>query len=357
MELHQSLPSTKIQLESFSRVLRTVMMMMTSTLIWSNLANASETIGSKTISQQAQDYIANNEAVAMNPNSQDEWREVSGATVAPGVLLEDGERILELWPVDLELVEIGGSQHLLATPDGFEPTNNKRIVIYVHGGAYVMGRPEDALGSIAVLAKEMNVQVLGVRYPLAWQKPFPAARDLLVEVYQDVLKTHSPRHIAMSGDSAGGGLIMASVLKMRDDGLPMPAALGLLSPWADISKTGDSMIIASGHDPLIDYDVNLGPAAKLYAGELGLTDPGVSPLYGDFAKGFPPTFISSGTRDLFLSHVARMQRKLTDAGVDNEVHVYEGMWHVFQIAPDPAMPEALAAWRDLISFIEPHMAR
>lgn len=356
MVLYQNLFSIGNQLERISRILRRALV-VTSALIWSNSANASETIVPTTISQQAQEYIANNEAFAMDPKSLNEWREISGATVAPGVLLEDGERILKLWPVDLELIEIGGLQHLLATPDNFDRENDKRIVIYVHGGAYVMGRPEDALGSIAVLAKEMNVQVLGLRYPLAWQKPFPAARDLLVEVYQEVLKTHSPRHIAMSGDSAGGGLIMTSVLKLRDEGVPMPAALGLLSPWADVSKTGDSMTIAAGHDPLINYDVNLGPAAKLYANGLDLTNPGVSPLYGDFAKGFPPTFVSSGTRDLFLSHVARLQRKLTDAGVDNEVHIYEGMWHVFQIAPDPGMPEALPAWRDLVNFVERHMAR
>jgi monoterpene epsilon-lactone hydrolase len=356
MELNRNIPSTNVQSGIFPSIFRSVVIMV-GVLFWTNLAIASETTIPTTISQQAQDYIANNEAIAVDPKSLDEWREISGATVAPGVLLEDGERILKLWPVDLELIEIGGIQHLLATPDTYDREKDKRIVIYAHGGAYVAGRPEDQMGSIAVLAKEMNVQVLGLRYPLAWQKPFPAARDLLVEVYQEVLKSHSPRHIALSGDSAGGGLVLSSVLKMRDDGLPMPAALGLLSPWADVSKTGDSMTVAAGHDPLINYDVNLEASAKLYANGLDLKDPGVSPLYGDYAQGFPPTFMSSGTRDLFLSHVARMQRKLTDAGVDNEVHVYEGMWHVFQIAPDPAMPEALSAWRDLISFVERHMAR
>lgn len=348
---------SKIRFRKIRSFLNAAVMATVSVFLSDAAIASEETIFPSTISRQAQEYIANNEPSLVDPQSVEQWREYSGTTVAPGVLLEDGERILNLWPVKLELVEIGGYRHLLATPDAHDPEKDQRIIIYAHGGAYVSGRPEDQLGSIAVLANEMNIQVLGLRYPLAWQEPFPVARDLLVEVYKDVLKDRSPRHIVMSGDSAGGGLVMSSVLKMRDDGIAMPAALGLLSPWADISKTGDSMSVAADHDPLINYDLNLSAAAKLYAGGLDLKEPGLSPLYGDYNDGFPPTFVSSGTRDLFLSHVARMQRKLTDAGINNEVRVYEGMWHVFQIAPDPAMPEALAAWRDLINFVERHMAR
>jgi epsilon-lactone hydrolase len=310
-----------------------------------------------TISDEASTYIKEHAPVALLPNSLEEWQDASGAMAEIGRISDDGERILGLWPADLEMVEIDGAQHLLATPKNFSVENEKRILIYVHGGAYVMGRPEDQLGSIAVIADLMKQRVLGLRYPLAWQAPHPAARDRLVAVYSQLLKTYSPRHIAMAGDSAGGGLVMSGVLEIRDSGLPMPAVVGLISPWADVSKTGDSMVIASGLDPLIDYDTNLAAAAKLYAGQKDLKDPSVSPLYADFNKGFPPAFISSGTRDLFLSHTARLQRKLTDAGVTNSLHVYEGMWHVFQIAPDPAMPEAGPAWRDLTSFIDSHLAR
>ena len=310
-----------------------------------------------TISEQAQNYIKENEPAVLAPNSVEEWREASGALLEPGKLTDDGERILNLWPAELELLEIDGARHLLATPKNMAPANDKRIIVYAHGGAYVSGRPEDQLGSIAVIADLMQVRVLGLRYPLAWQAPHPAARDRLVAVYRELLKTHSPRHIAMAGDSAGGGLVMSAVLKIRDDGFPMPAVLGLISPWADVSKTGDSMVVASGHDPLIDYDKNLAAAAKLYAGGESLQDPSVSPIYANFNKGFPPTYISSGTRDLFLSHVSRLQRKLTDAGVTNSLYVYEGMWHVFQIAPDPVMPEAKPAWRDFANFLDRHLAR
>ena len=309
-----------------------------------------------TISEQAQNYIKENEPAVLAPNSVEEWREASGALLEPGKLTDDGERILNLWPAELELSEIDGASHLLVTPKNLAASNDKRIVLYAHGGAYVFGSPEDQLGALARIADVMQVRVLGLRYPLAWQKPYPAARDRMVAVYKELLKTHSPQHIAMAGDSAGGGLVMSSVLKLRDDGQPMPAVLGLISPWADISKTGDSMVVASGHDPLIDYDKNLSAAAKLYADGLSLQDPNVSPIYADFRKGFPPTYISSGTRDHFLSHTSRLQRKLTDAGVTNSLFVYEGMWHVFQIGP-PLIPEAESAWQDFADFLNRHLAR
>ncbi len=335
----------------------TVLLFAITTFLFTGDVTAEQKVVPSTISEQAKNYIRDNEAAPLNPTTLEEWQKASGALVKAGKLTSDGKRILKLWPADLELKSIDGAQHLLATPKSFDPANDKRIIVYAHGGAYVSGRPEDQLGSIAVLANLMRVRVLGLRYPLAWKAPHPAARDRMVAVYKELLKSYNPQHIAMSGDSAGGGLVMSAVLKIRDDGFPMPAVLGLVSPWADVSKTGDSMSVASGHDPLIDYDKNLAAAAKLYAGKKDLQDPGVSPIYADFSKGFPPTYISSGTRDLFLSHAARLQRKLTDAGVVNSLHVYEGMWHVFQIAPDPVLPEAKPAWRDMAAFFERHWAR
>lgn len=322
-----------------------------------SIANAGSSAPPTTVSEQAREFIAGTEVEALNPKTVEEWQEAAGVLVPPGELTADGERELKTYPAELQLKNIAGAQHLLVTPASFDPVNEKRLVVYAHGGAYTLGRPEDQMAAVAALAHHMRTRVLAIRYPLAWKAPHPAARDLLVAVYRELLKTYTSRHIAMSGDSAGGGLVMSAVLKIRDDGLPMPAVLGLISPWADASKTGDSMTVHDGHDPLISYDKNLAISARLYAGDKDLRDPSVSPIYADFSKGFPPSFISSGTRDLFLSHVARLQRKLTDAGVVNRVHVYEGMWHVFQMVPGPELPEAKAAWRDLANFLERHLAR
>jgi monoterpene epsilon-lactone hydrolase len=309
-----------------------------------------------TVSDRARDFIENNSPQVHDPQSLEEWEALSGAVGEPGVLTEAGNAALASFGATITLQEIDGAQHLLVEPGSFDPVNEDRIILYVHGGAYTLARPELVVASYGKIADLTQTRVLGIRYPLAWQAPRPADSDRVLAVYREMLKTHAPQHIVMVGDSAGGGLIMTSVLRMRDEGLPMPAALGLLSPWADISKTGTSLYtLANGGDPIIDWGTSLAASARLYASELALTDPSVSPLYADFTQGFPPSYISTGTRDLFLSHCARLQRRLTDAGVENSLFVYEGMWHVFQ--QDLELPESEAAWRDLAAFLEQHWAR
>lgn len=309
-----------------------------------------------TVSQEARTFLEASTPGALDPQSIAEWEAVSGAIGDPGVLTADGEAAAAAYGATVSTREIGGTQHLWVEPAGYDPDASDRIILYVHGGAYTLARPELVVGSFLKIADMTGAPVLGVRYPLAWQAPRPAQRDRVLEVYREILATHSARHIVMVGDSAGGGLIMTSVLHLRDAGLPMPAALGLLSPWADISKSGSSLYdLAGGGDPIIDYDTSLAPSAELYAGDAPLTDPAVSPLYADFTAGFPPSYISTGTRDLFLSHTARLQRVLTDAGVQNSLFVYEGMWHVFQ--QDFDLPETEAAWRDLANFLDRNWAR
>lgn len=251
-----------------------------------SIANAGSSAPPTTVSEQAREFITGSEAQALNPKTVEEWQKAAGVLVPPGELTADGERELKTYPAELELKNIAGAQHLLVTPASFDPVNEKRLVVYAHGGAYTLGRPEDQMAAVAALAHHMRARVLAIRYPLAWKAPHPAARDVLVAVYRELLKTTTSRHIAMSGDSAGGGLVMSAVLKIRDDGLPMPAVLGLISPWADASKTGDSMTVHDGHDPLISYDRNLAISARLYAGDKDLRDPSVSPIYADFSKGF-----------------------------------------------------------------------
>ena len=309
-----------------------------------------------TISAAAREYVIDNQPGDLAPDNIEEWQQVSGAIGEPGVLTEADAAVVAASGATVTTLKIAETTHLLITPRSNGGTKTDRIIIYVHGGAYTLARPEIVVGPFTKIATLTGAPVIGLRYPMAWQAARPAQSDRVLDVYREILKTHSPRHIVMVGDSAGGGLIMTSVLRLRDEGLPMPAALGLISPWADLSKTGTSLYtLADGGDPIIDWDKSLAPSAKLYAGDAALTDPAVSPLYGDFNKGFPPSYISTGTRDLFLSHCARLQRVLTDAGVANELFVYEGMWHVFQ--QDFSLPETEAAWQDLVAFLEQYWAR
>lgn len=310
-----------------------------------------------TVSDQARNILQHGRAATLDLATKEEWRRISGATRPPGVLTDSGQRAIARYPADLDLVEVDGVRHVRLTPANLDPRKEDRLLVYLHGGAYTMGRPEDALHSAAAAAHSLRQKVLAVRYPLAWRQPFPAARDRVVAVYRELLESYDPGQIAFAGNSAGGGLAISALHQIRAAGLPSPAAAALISPWADLSKTGDSLHVLDGLDPVLSYDKNLAASAKLYAGDLPLTDPGVSPIYAEFDGDFPPTLITTGTRDLFLSHSVRLQRKLLDSGVANQLIVYEGMWHVFQAMADRGLPEGDLAWRDFAAFIDRHSAQ
>ena len=154
--------------------------------------------------------------------------------------------------------------------------------------------------------------------------PYPAALDDCLAVYRALLEVRAPDRIVVGGASAGGNLAAALMLRARDEGLPLPAALVLLTPEVDLTESGDSFRTNLGIDTVLVR--SLADANALYAGGHDLTDPYLSPLFGDVA-GFPPTFLQTGTRDLFLSNTVRMHRKLRAAGVDAELHVFEAMPH------------------------------
>ena len=139
------------------------------------------------------------------------------------------------------------------------------------------------------------------------------------------LRDHSPDTIIVGGSSAGGNLAAALIVRARDEGLPLPRAAVLLSPELDLTESGDSFQANMGVDSVLVR--SLMPANRLYAGGHDLAHPYVSPLFADFTKGFPPTFVQAGTRDLFLSNAVRMHRKLLAAGVAAELHVFEAMPH------------------------------
>lgn len=305
-----------------------------------------------TISEEAAAIITEVSPGEAAPSSKQEWQASWEANEKTNKSAND--EALQSYPAKVEKTTIAGKEHLLLTPSNYDPENDDRIIVYIHGGEHTFYSPETTLISSLPAAHYARTKVLAVRYPLAWQAPHPASRDLVAAVYRDLLKTYAPRRIAMFGDSAGGALLMSAILKVRDDGLPMPAVLGLISPWADITKEGDSQTLLESADPILNYDLNLKASAETYAAGQELKDPSISPLHADFMKGFPAFYVSTGTRDLFLSHCARLQRKLIDAGIDNQLVVYEGMWHVFQSV---SIPEQAAAWRDMITFFDRHWAR
>jgi acetyl esterase/lipase len=171
--------------------------------------------------------------------------------------------------------------------------------------------------------------------------PHPAALDDCLAVYRALLAQHRPAQIVIGGVSAGGNLAAALALRARASNLPLPAGLLLLTPEVDLTESGDSF------QTLRDLDVVLrrGLAAPnaLYANGQPLDDPYLSPLFGDFSRGFPRTFLQAGTRDLFLSNTVRMHRALLRAGIDAELHVFEAMPHggFFGAPEDQDLAEAM----------------
>jgi acetyl esterase/lipase len=161
----------------------------------------------------------------------------------------------------------------------------------------------------------------------------------------------------MFGVSAGGGLLAASILKMQQLNLPLPAVLSLGTPWSDLTKTGDSYYTNEDIDNvIITYDGMVEACAKLYAGGAPLTDPFISPIYGNYTKDFPPSLLITGTRDLFLSNTVRLFRKLRQADVQAELQVFEGMSHAF-FANWVDAPESKEVFKEMILFFQKHFAQ
>jgi acetyl esterase/lipase len=196
----------------------------------------------------------------------------------------------------------------------------------------------------ALVANAAGMRMISIDYTNPPAAPWDTVQAQVDAVLKGIVAQGTPiDRVALFGDSAGGNLVMRAVLKLRDEGAGLPAAVLLFSPWADLSNSGDTAITLPEADPTLSYDGLLANSARAYAGNLDLKDPRVSPLYANFAKGFPPTLIQDGTRTILLSDSVRTYRALKAAGQDAVIDLYEGMWHIFQGAPAPEAAEALAS--------------
>jgi epsilon-lactone hydrolase len=222
----------------------------------------------------------------------------------------------------VDTIEVGTATIHVATPS--EPFRPECAMIDLHGGALVFGGGAACRVGAQMQADRHGVRCYGVDYRTPPEHPYPAPVDDCVAAYRHVLEHHEASDIVIHGRSAGGNLAVAMLLRARDEGLPMPAGLVLLSPQVDLTESGDSFAVNSLVDVVLPG--SLMSNNLLYADGLVLTDPAISPLFGDL-QGLPATFLQSGTRDLFLSNTVRMHRALREAGVAAELHVFEAMPH------------------------------
>jgi acetyl esterase/lipase len=235
------------------------------------------------------------------------------------------------------------------TPAGVTSAD-RRLYLDIHGGALIMGAGEVCKAMAMSTAARHGARVVAVDYRMPPDHPYPTSLDDCLAFYRAVLREHRPEEIIVGGGSAGGNLAAALLLRARDEGLPLPAAAVLISPEVDLTESGDSFQTNAG----IDGMGSLMAANRLYAAGHDLAHPYLSPLFGDFTKGFPPTLLTAGTRDVFLSNAVRMHRALREAGVPAELHVLEAAAHG---AFGGSSPEEAALDREIRGFCDRRWGR
>lgn len=222
-----------------------------------------------------------------------------------------------------------------------------RAMLYLHGGAYIMGSLTSHRDLASKLSRATGTQVLLLDYRLAPEHSFPAPLEDALFAYRWLISSgFAAEKIVIGGDSAGGGLTLATLLSLRDAGEALPLAAILLSAWTDLEGTGESMESRKDVDPwLAPQLVRLAPA--LYISDMDRRNPLVSPIYGDLS-GLPPMIVQVGNDEILLDDSIRLVDRARAAGVEVEVKIFDEMWHVFQCFP---IPEAKAAIEEIGKFV------
>ncbi len=275
------------------------------------------------LSEGARAYLAQQPASPAYPALEDKaaWLEYVAA-VDQGVL-PLLSRICAVVPAEVELRDAEGARVFDIVPSGMK-AGSRGVILDMHGGGLIMCGGELCRLMGIGLAARLQRRIWAVDYRMPPEHPYPAALDDCLAAYRALLSERSPQEIVVHGGSAGGNLAAALILRARDEGLPMPAGVVLNTPEIDLTESGDSFQTNLGVDPGLRP---LMPVNLLYANGHDLAHPYLSPLFGDFTKGFPPTLLTTGTRDLYLSNTVRMHRALRAADIPAELHVTEAGPH------------------------------
>ena len=289
-----------------------------------------------------------------HPKDAAAWKELVNNVAAGSLAALPG--LEKKFGVSVTPVDTAGVKTFTVTPASIPERNRNRLLVHVHGGGYVLFPGESGLGEAVLMAGFGGFRVISIDYRMPPDFPYPAAMDDAMAVWKEVVKTTDPKNMAIFGTSTGGGMTLAMVLRAKNEHLPLPAAIAPGTPWSDLTDTGDSYETNEWVDNvLVTWYGWLGDAAKLYAAGHDLKEPQLSPIYGDFS-GFPPTILTTGTRDLFLSNTVRTHRKLRRSGVEADLNVYEGQSHAHYLF-DPDAPETKEAFTDIASFFDKHLGK
>lgn len=231
----------------------------------------------------------------------------------------------------------------------YRPDHNEKIILYLHGGAFVIGSTNTHRGIMAKIASLSFAKVLGINYRLAPEHPFPAGLNDALMAYQWLIQQGvSAKNIILIGDSSGANLALALSSMLEEQQLPQPAAIACLSPWLDLTLSGESIQSNAGKDPMLTREVG-ELAIKAYVPNQDLTSPLISPLLGDLTH-LPPLYIQASSTELLFSDATRLAYKAQQSGVEVTLKIYEDMIHSWQLAHQ-ILPEAKHALNDLSKFI------
>ena len=288
------------------------------------------------------------------PKSIEGWRKFIAA--GDNASLQQLVQLRKTFPVSVNSQVISGVKTYTVAPERIAPRNRNRVLVHLHGGGYILAGGEVGTGEAILMAYYGRIKVISVDYRMPPDHPFPAALEDAVAVWKEVIKKYNPKNVGMFGTSAGGGLTLATVHMLKQLKLPLPGAIAPGTPWSDLAATGDTYFTNDYLDGVIgNYEGFLQGCVELYAGNHDLKDPLISPLYGDF-RGFPPSILTTGTRDLLESDTVRVHRKLRQAGVDARLQVFEAMSHAEYLLLFDS-PESREAFGEIARFFDTHLGK
>ncbi|HEX6522926.1 MAG TPA: alpha/beta hydrolase [Streptosporangiaceae bacterium] len=262
-----------------------------------------------------------------------------------------GDLTAEPRGVDYLEIEIGGRTAMWAVP---KDASTDRVLLCLHGGGFVSGSIYTHRKMFGHLAKATGARALLVSYPLLPEGAYPVPVSEVTTAYRWLLDQRiAARHIAFAGDSAGGWLALIVQLRAREQGLPLPAATMLISPWTDLAVSGESYETNRDKDPFFQREVVLGLAHGFLGGRVDAHDPLASPLHADLS-GLGPLYIQAGEDETLLDDSRRLDEHARKAGVDARLDIFPGMLHTFQMAAGRA-PEADDAIRRMASWVRPKL--
>lgn len=224
----------------------------------------------------------------------------------------------------------------------------EKVIFYTHGGGYGMGDLISSRALIAPIAKKTGIRVFSFEYRLAPEHPFPAAFDDAKKAYEYVLgQGYSPGNIIAFGESAGGGLAVSNILRLIAEGKEAPKCLVTISPWSDLTATGQTYFLNEDKDPLLRGKY-LKRLADSYVGDDSPLNPYISPAFASYDDRFPPTLIQAGSDEVLLDDSKLLYNAMKDGGVDVDIEIYPKMWHIFHIWQIEESDKAITAIDEFI---------